>query len=468
MDLKNKKVVVLGFGKSGKAVTKLLLKKGAEVIVSEIRDLNELPPDVLDFFKSQGIYFEGGGHKKETLLSADLIVTSPGVPREVYRDCIKKGIPVLSELEIAWQFLKNKEETIAITGTNGKTTTTAMVSEILKLSGYKVFTGGNYGIPLSELAISNVLVDKIVLEVSSFQLENIYTFSPKVGILLNISPDHLERYSSYEEYAYYKYRLFEYQKEENCYAILPFKEPWFENFGKLIKSKILFFDEKENDKAAAFLKPSGISSEDGFIINLKEKEFYSFLGFKLLGIHNKINFMVASLGARLLSATEESIKRLIKEFRGFPHRLEYVGEFGGVYFINDSKATNVDATLQALKSLPGSIILILGGKHKGASYSSLIPYIKEKVKILILMGEARFIMAEELSGITEIYVCKTLSEATLLAIKFAKPGDIVLLSPACSSFDQFIDYKERGETFRKLVLKEAPLYFKEKKEGVLH
>jgi UDP-N-acetylmuramoylalanine--D-glutamate ligase len=467
MELKSKRVVVLGFGKSGKAVTKLLLKEGAEVIVSEVRKLEEFPSEILESFKAQGVYFELGGHKKNTLLSADLIITSPGVPREIYKDCLKKDIPVLSELEIAWQFLKNKEETIAITGTNGKTTTTAMVSELLKLSGYKVFTGGNYGIPLSELAVSNVLVDKIVLEVSSFQLENIYTFSPKVGILLNISPDHLERYNSYEEYAYYKYRLFEFQKEDN-YAILPFNEPWFERFGKLIKSRILFFDEKENEKATAYLKLSNISSEDLFIINLENKEFYSFSGFRLLGIHNKINFLVASLGARLLSATKESIERLIKEFRGFPHRLEYIGEFGGVYFINDSKATNVDATLQALKSLPGPIILILGGKHKGASYAPLIPYIKEKVRILILMGESRFIMAEELNGITETYLSETLSSATLLAIKFAKPGDTVLLSPACSSFDQFNDYKERGEVFRKIVLEVAPFYFKEKKEVILH
>uniref|UniRef100_A0A7V4N3G0 UDP-N-acetylmuramoylalanine--D-glutamate ligase n=1 Tax=Thermodesulfobacterium geofontis TaxID=1295609 RepID=A0A7V4N3G0_9BACT len=467
MELKDKRVVVLGFGKSGKAVTKLLLREKAEVIVSEVKKSDEFSSEILDSFKAQGVYFELGGHKKDTLLSADLIITSPGVPREVYKECIQKGIPVLSELEIAWQFLKNKKETIAITGTNGKTTTTAIVSELLKLSGYRVFTGGNYGIPLSELTVSNVLVDKIVLEVSSFQLENIYTFSPKVGILLNISPDHLERYHSYEEYAYYKYRLFEFQKEDG-YAILPFKESWFEKFSKLIKSKIFFFNEKENEKVIAYLKPSNISSEDGFIINLEDEEFYSFFGFKLLGIHNKINFMVASLGARLLSANKESIKRLIKEFRGFPHRLEYVGEFEGVYFINDSKATNVDATLQALKSLPGSIILILGGKHNGASYTPLIPYIKEKVRILILIGESRFIMAEELNGITETYLSETLSDATLLAIKFAKPGNIVLLSPACSSFDQFNDYKERGEVFRKIVLEIAPFYFKEKRGGIIH
>ncbi|HEA83803.1 MAG TPA: UDP-N-acetylmuramoyl-L-alanine--D-glutamate ligase, partial [Thermodesulfobacterium geofontis] len=418
MNLKGKKVVVLGFGKSGKSAAKLLLKLGAEVLISETKEKEAFSPEILDYFKSQGVYFETGGHKKETLLSADFIVVSPGVSREIYKDCLKKDIPVLSELELAWQFLPNKKETIAITGTNGKTTTTAVVSELLKLSGYKVFTGGNYGIPLSELVISNTFVDKIVLEVSSFQLENIYTFSPKIGILLNISPDHLERYNSDEEYAYYKYRLFENQNK-NCYSILPFKEKWFNKFNKLLKGKTLFFDEKENYEAKAFLKPSSLSSKDGFILNLKDKEFYSFLGFKLLGTHNKINFMVASLGARLLGGTKESIKRLISEFSGFPHRLEYIGEFGGVYFINDSKATNVDATLQALKSLTGSIILILGGKHKGTSYSSLIPYIKEKVKILILMGEARFIIAEELNGLTETYITETLGEATLLAIKSA-------------------------------------------------
>ncbi len=467
MDMKDKRVVVLGFGKSGKAVVKLLLKIGAEIIVSEARDLNSISPESLNFFKSQGVYFETGGHKKETLLSADFVVVSPGVPREVYHECLKKEIPVLSELELAWIFLRNKENTIAITGTNGKTTTTAMVSELLKLSGYRVFTGGNYGIPLSELVVSNVSPDKIVLEVSSFQLENTYTFSPKVGILLNITPDHLERYNSFEEYVYYKYKLFEFQNKD-CHAILPVNAPYFDEFKYLIKGNILFFDEKENKEAKAYLRASNISSEDGFVLKLKNKEFYSFLGFKLLGVHNKVNFMVASLGARLLGGTPESIKKIITEFRGFPHRLEYLGEFGGVYFINDSKATNVDATLQALKSLPGSIILILGGKHKGASYSPLIPYIKEKVRILILMGESRSIMAEELNGLTETYISESLSDAVLLAIKCAKPGDIVLLSPACSSFDQFKDYKERGEFFRKVVFIHAPLHFKEKKEVVFH
>ncbi len=467
MNLKGKKIVVIGFGKSGKAATKLLLKHGCgEIIVSESMNRSELPSEILRFFESQGVYFETGGHKKETLLSADLVVVSPGVPKEIYQICIKKGIPVLSELELAWQLLPKKSEVIAITGTNGKTTTTAIVSELLKLSGHKVFTGGNYGIPLSELIISNTPVEKIVLEVSSFQLENIHSFFPQIGILLNITPDHLERYTSEEEYAYYKYRIFENQKEEN-YSILPFQEKWFDKFKKIIKGKVIFFDEKENPKAKAFIKRDSQSSKDGFILNLEKEEFYSFSGFKLLGLHNKVNFVTASLAARLGGASEESIKTLIPQFTGFPHRLEYIGDFGGIYFINDSKATNVFATISALKSLPASsIILILGGKHKGGSYTDLIPYIKEKVKILILMGNSRFILAEELKNLTETYITENLKEATLLSIKCAKPGDIVLLSPACSSFDQFKNYEERGNYFRNLVLTYANIYLN--KKGVLH
>lgn len=465
MNLKGKKIVIIGFGKSGKAATKLLLnQEPKEIIVSESMDKSQIPLETLKFFESQGVYFETGGHKKETLLSSDLIVVSPGVPREIYQICIKKGIPVLSELELAWQLLPEpkKSEVIAITGTNGKTTTTAIVSELLKLSGYKVFTGGNYGIPLSELVISNTPVEKIVLEISSFQLENIHTFYPKIGILLNIAPDHLERYTSEEEYAYYKYKIFENQKNEND-SILPFQEKWFDKFKKMVKGKLNFFDEKENLKAKAFIK------NEGFVLNLQTQEFYSFYGFKLLGIHNKINFMVASLGARLGGATQESIRTLIPQFTGFPHRLEYIGEFNGIYFINDSKATNVSATISALKSLPGcSIILILGGKHKGGSYADLIPYIKEKVKTLILMGDSRFILAEELKDLTETHITENLKDATLLAIKSAKPGDIVLLSPACSSFDQFKNYEERGNYFRNLVLTYTNIYLDERKRGVLH
>lgn len=458
MELRNKKVVVLGYGKSGISATRLLLVKGANVIISEKRKKEELSPSLISTFEiGGGVIFETGGHRKNTIISADLVVVSPGVPREVYEVCYKKGIPVWSELELAWRFLsqKEKENTIAITGTNGKTTTTSIVSELLKLSGYKVFTGANFGIPLSDYVLSQAKVDKLVLEVSSFQLETVETFSPKVGILLNITPDHLERYQNEEEYAYYKYRLFEKQKKED-YSILPYKEQWFEKFRELVKGILLFFGKEPG--ISAYLK-----NEEEFVLKIgEEEEIYSFLGFKLKGIHNKLNYLAGSLGARLLGASKESVAKLVKEFVGFPHRLEFIGTFGGVYFINDSKATNVDATLQALNSVNYPVILILGGKHKGASYQPLVPLIKEKVKTLIIMGEAKYIIAEELQGLTETYLVDNLAEALALAFKISKPGDTVLFSPACSSFDQFSDYQERGEIFRELVLKYAPSFFKER------
>lgn len=458
MDLRNKKVVVIGFGRSGQAATRLLLVKGAEIIVSESRKREELPPSYLSSMEVTGVIFETGGHRKDTLQRADLVVVSPGVSPEVYKPALEKGIPVIGELELAYQCLSNeeKEKIISITGTNGKTTTTAMISELLRYSGFKVFTGGNYGIPLSELVLSQEKVDRIVLEVSSFQLETIKDFSSKLALLLNITPDHLERYTSLEEYAYYKYRIFENQKEGD-YALLPYGEPFYERFKGLIKGKRYFFSEREREEVSGFLS----KENEEIILKLEEEERYSLLNFKLLGRHNRINLLSALLAGRLMGASRRACEDLIEKFRGFPHRLEFVGNFGGVTFINDSKATNVDATLQALKGLPLPIILILGGRHKGASYTPLIPLIQEKVKTLILMGEARFILKEELSGLVETYLAEDLVQAIAISFHVAKPGDIVLLSPACSSFDQFRDYQERGEVFKELIQKYAPKYFKD-------
>ncbi len=459
-NLKGKTVVVIGFGRSGQSAVRLLNLKGAFIIVSEAKNKEELPAGLVSAFEAQGVEFETGGHSPETITSADLVVVSPGVSPAVYKDALKKDIPVISELELAWNFLSEREKknTIAITGTNGKTTTTAMVSELLKLSGFAVFTGGNYGIPLSEYVVAGIELDKIVLEVSSFQLENIKTFAPKTGVVLNITPDHLERYKSEKEYAFYKFRIFENQKKED-YSILPRELRFYQDFYEMVKGKEMFFSEEEKEGVSAFLK------ENEFVLRFEgEEEKYSFSGFKLFGLHNRLNYMVASLCARLMGASRESVQRLVKEFTGFPHRLEFVGKFGGVYFVNDSKATNVDATLQALRGMPAPIILILGGRHKGGSYSPLYSYIKEKVKVLIVTGEARDIILEELGSATETYVTENLGEALALAFTVAKPGDTVLFSPACSSFDAFRDYQERGDVFKELVKKYAPLYFGEDRD----
>jgi UDP-N-acetylmuramoylalanine--D-glutamate ligase len=255
MDVRGKKVVVVGFGKSGQSAVRLLLVKGANVVVSESKPKEELPPSMVSSFEVQGVVFEAGAHREETLRKADLVVVSPGVPQEVYLPALRAGVPVISELELAWSYLSEdeKKRTVAITGTNGKTTTTAMVSDLFKFAGEKVFTGGNYGIPLSDYVLSNVKVDRIVLEVSSFQLERIETFAPKVGVLLNITPDHLERYQDLKEYAYYKYRLFENQTPED-FAILAKALPYFEDFKGMVKGEKLFFGEKQEEGVSAYLK----------------------------------------------------------------------------------------------------------------------------------------------------------------------------------------------------------------------
>ncbi len=463
MELRGKRVAVIGFGRSGQAAVRLLLVMGAQVVVSDSRSRSELPPSLLSSLEVEGVIFETGGHKEETLKTVDLVVVSPGVPPEVYLPALRASIPVISELELSFSFLspEERDRTIAITGTNGKTTTTAMISDLFKLAGERVFTGGNYGIPLSEYILSGTKVERIVLEVSSFQLERIESFSPKVGVLLNITPDHLERYRDLKEYAYYKYRLFEKQRSGDI-AIL-FKDlPYFEDFKPLIKGRSYFFGEGVSEGVSAYLKNGSA------ILRLEEEEMYPLYSFKLLGLHNRLNLLSALLVGRLLGVKREICQRLIETFVGFPHRIEFIGTFGGVNFINDSKATNVDATLQALKGLSGPIILILGGRHKGGSYLPLSKVIQEKVKILILMGEARWIIAKEIGHLVETYVVEDLTEALAIAFKVACPGDTVLLSPACSSFDQFKDYAERGEAFRNLVLEYAPKYLGNSERGAVY
>jgi len=453
-DLQGKKVVVVGFGRSGEAAVRLLLTKGARVVVSERRARKNLPQGLVSSLEEEGVLFETGGHRPETMKDADLVVVSPGVPLDAYAPAIFSGVPVIGELELAYQYLKG-QKVVAITGTNGKTTTTAMVTDILRLSGYRVFIGGNFGTPLSEFILSGQKAEMVVLEVSSFQLETTVSFAPDVALLLNITPDHLERYLSFEDYARAKLRLFSAQRPEQV-AILPEELPPLKGALEEIRGETYFFGKNPYSH--------GLLKEGAFELHLgpeQAPETYTFAGFKLLGEHNRLNFVAAALAARLAGATPEGVRRALQSFVGFPHRLEFVGCFGGVYFVNDSKATNVDATLKALEGLSGPIILILGGTHKGASYRPLAPFIEEKVRFLILIGDSRFIMAEELADLTYTRLVPTLEEAVALAISEAISGDTVLLSPAAASFDQFENYQERGDLFREIVLAYAPEYLGE-------
>ncbi len=454
MDFRGLRSVILGFGRSGRAVARLLTVLGAQVTVSEKRSFEDLPQAEAYALLEQGVRFETGGHRSETLQAADLIVVSPGVPPEVYQEAASQGVPVIGELELAYQVLKEKDRLLAITGTNGKTTTVAMLSDILKLAGYRVFTGGNYGIPLSEYVLSGEPADWVVLEVSSFQLETIRTFAPRVGAILNLTPDHLERYRDLWSYAQAKLRLLENQ-EAGDRILLP--HPGLAGAG----GEILLARYPETEAQLLFFGdfpglPVEVRDKEFFLRTEKGEERYDFQGFRLLGKHNRLNFAVAAMMARLVGAEPEAIRKALRSFVGFPHRLEYIGSFGGVYFVNDSKATNVDATLKALEGLSPPLVLIAGGLHKGASYRPLYPLIKQKVRVLILMGASRYVMAEELSGATETYLAEGLAEALALALKTARPGDTVLLSPAAASFDQFASYEERGEVFRDLVLHYAP------------
>ncbi|QJA05759.1 UDP-N-acetylmuramoyl-L-alanine--D-glutamate ligase [Thermosulfurimonas marina] len=454
MDLRGARVVIVGFGRSGRAAARLAAVLGAEVVVSENRRAEDLPPGDYYALLERGVRFETGGHRAETLLSADLVVVSPGVPPAVYESAQKKGLPVWGELEFAFRALRRRPPLVAVTGTNGKTTTTAMVADILRLSGFKVFAGGNYGIPLAEYVLSGEPAERLVLEVSSFQLETVEAFAPQAAAILNLTPDHLERYGDLGAYARAKARVFQNLPGEGV-GLLP--HPGLSGAGGELllrecpdfRGSLLFFGDFPG-------LPVEVGERDFRLRIFGEEEVYSFAGFRLLGRHNRLNFAVAAALARTVGASPEAVQKAVRSFVGFPHRLEFVGSFGGVYFVNDSKATNVDATRVALESLSEPIVLILGGLHKGASYRPLYELIRRKVRLLILMGASRGVMAEELSGATEMRLAEGLAEALALALQEARPGDTVLLSPAAASFDQFESYEERGEVFRDLVLAYAP------------
>ncbi len=447
MDLRGQKIVVVGLGRSGMAAAKLAVNQGAEVLISEKRSLEAIDGKEKTFVEDLGVFLEAGGHRPETFAWADLIVVSPGVPRQgkAFETAYRKGIPIIGELELAASFLRSP--VVAITGTNGKTTVTALVADMLRFSGKRVFVGGNFGIPLSEYVSGSQLADLVVLEISSFQLETIRDFRPHIGVLLNITPDHLERYRSFEEYARVKFRLFENQRPDDV-AIINGRDPETLRYLPELKARVFIYGPK--GQVAYLQEPLAILRLSG------AEERYDLSLFRLLGRHNRENFLAAALAARLAGASPEAVAQAAKEFVGYPHRLEFITQVGGVYFVNDSKATNVDATAKALEGLEGPIVLIAGGRDKGGSYLPLADLIRHKVKALILMGESREKMAQELGMITETYQVESLEEAVEVAMSLAHPGDTVLLSPACASFDQFASYKERGRAFRSLVLELAP------------
>ena len=451
MELKNKRVLVVGLGRSGAASAIFLQEHGAKVIVSDSKSEAQLQSDVPALL-DRGISIETGQHGQRTFRDQDLIVVSPGVPSDQpqLQHARTLGIPVIGEVELAFRFLQGK--VLAITGSNGKTTTTSLVGEILAKSGKKTLVGGNIGTPVISLAGQSTPDTSTVLEISSFQLESIEQFRPWIAAILNITPDHLDRHHTFAAYVDAKARIFERQQASD-FAVLNADDPTCVGLKDRVKAQLLWFSRKQRAENGAFLSGDQVI----FRQNGKEHAVLSRSDIELKGDHNLENVLAAVCMTMLAGCTPQQVRQGVKEFRAVEHRLELVATINGVTFYNDSKATNVDATVKALESFPGNIHIILGGKDKGSDYTVLNPLLRERVKRVYLIGAASDKIASQVGNATAVVRSGILERAVRQAFDAAQTGDVVLLAPACASFDQFENYEHRGRVFKDLVRALTPV-----------
>lgn len=429
----------MGLAKTGVACARFLAGRGARVTATDLRDEQALS-GVMRELAGLGIRFVLGRHEEADFTDADLVVVSPGVPQEhpLLAAARAKGVEIISEVELAARCIT--APLVAITGTNGKTTTTTLVGDLFKASGFATYVGGNIGDPLIDLPASGERVDVVVAEISSFQLEWIEQFRPKVAALLNLSEDHLDRYASYQDYINAKLRIFENQGPED-YAVVNRDDERVWQAAQGLTARLFPFSRKQ-------ALDEGISCLGSEIVYRHQGQELRFpiAGFKLQGVHNLENIMAALACSLLLGCDQLKSQALLERFESLHHRMEFVREVGGVRYYEDSKATNVGSVAPALESFD-TITLIAGGKDKGGSYGPLAPLVKERVRHLLLIGEAAERMEQELGSLTDTRRAATLEEAVRLAAQLTSPGGVVLLSPACSSFDMFRDYEERAQRF---------------------
>jgi UDP-N-acetylmuramoylalanine--D-glutamate ligase len=446
MLLKNKHILVVGLGKSGLSVVRYLVREGARVTVSDMKEEAELDPSALQEMRTLGVTLETGGHATETFLRAEQIILSPGVPLDIapLRAAKEKGIPATGEMDLAVQITNTP--IVAVTGTNGKSTVTAFLGELLKKAGHKTFVGGNLGTPLIEYAAAGLKADVAVVEVSSFQLDTMEGFSPLVAILLNISPDHLDRYPNYEAYVQSKLKIFKNQGPGD-FAVLNDDDAVLSSFAPPKDVSVLRYGLKKRNIRQAFVERKGIRAG----LPGKASHFFDLQKCPLPGKHNVENMMAAALAGLALNVEPQAIQHTLDHFQGLPHRLEFVGRVREVDFYNDSKATNVDAAIRSIASFDRLLILIAGGRHKGGDYAPLVRVAKGKVKKAFLMGESKQIMAEAFEDRIPYATADSMDDAVAKAFSVAKPHDVVLLAPACSSFDMFTDYGHRGRVFKQAV-----------------
>ncbi|MCX7913066.1 MAG: UDP-N-acetylmuramoyl-L-alanine--D-glutamate ligase [Thermodesulfovibrionales bacterium] len=478
MDYEGKKVTVVGLAKSGIGAANLLSRLGAKVTVTDIKGKKDLELNLKEL--KYDITLVLGEHPNSVFEEADLIVLSPGVP--MYLDpiqrALKRGIEVIGELELAYRMIITYGESskiLSITGTNGKSTATSLLYNILRDNGFQVIVGGNIGYALTEIIYELInqgkgfQKDYYVTEVSSFQLESIRDFRPFGSTILNITPDHLDRYDSMSSYIDAKCRIFLNQTEGD-FLVLNADDPatneilfrYQTKFGvKETKPEIFYFSRKkrvegayylEDEKVINFYLPSHKIAKIKTNLRDLPKDFcLRPQSFKIRGVHNIENVMAVSLMALLCGSTPETISNTLRYFAGLEHRLEFVRDLKGVVFINDSKGTNVGAVMKSLESFESPIILIAGGRDKHSDFGLLRPFIKGKVKALILIGEAKEKIRKAVGDLTEVFIENDMDGAVKKAYSIAVSGDVVLLSPACASFDMFENFEDRGRKFKKAV-----------------
>src|SRR5579859_671809 len=443
-ELTGKKVLVIGLARTGLATSLFCARHGAIVTATDTRPEPELGETAAKL-RAARISSQLGGYSEKILDGQDLVIPSPGVPADsaILKAACAHNIPVWSEIELADRFLNGR--LVGITGSNGKTTTTSLIEHILKNSGFSTLLAGNIGTPLIDVVEQTTDQTITVAELSSFQLELIETFRSNISVFLNLTPDHLDRHGSLEAYAAAKARIFEKQTAAD-FAILNADDPASTPYAPT-KPKVFWFSRKQRVAHGAFLRGEEIlfrhHGEEEII--LKQSEI------PLPGAHNLENVLAAVAAARLAGTRPHEIQKAVRSFKGVEHRLEFVAELNGVRYYNDSKATNVDATLKALDAFPGRILVILGGKDKGSDYTVLQTPLHEKAILALLIGAAAQKIESQITGSVAVERAVTLERAVEIASRTARPGDIVLLAPACASFDQFENYEHRGRVFKQLV-----------------
>ena len=444
IDLAGKKVLVVGLARTGIATALFCAERGARVTATEARPELEIAETAAKL-RAAGVALELGGHRPETFARQDLIVPSPGVPPMMPALAAARaiGVPVWSEIELAWRFLRGR--LICITGSNGKTTTTSLIGHILETARLPVQVAGNIGTPLISRVDLSSDASFTVVEASSFQLESISKFRPDIAVLLNVTPDHLDRHGSIEAYGRAKARMFENQTEEDA-AVINADDAMAPQYAPA-GPRVFYFSRVTRVASGCYLR----GDEIVFRCDGTETVLVVRKDIGLRGSHNIENVLAAAAAARLAGAEPAAIAEGVRTFAGVEHRIEYVTTISGVEYFNDSKATNVDATLKALDAFPGNVLVILGGKDKGSNYGILRQALRDHARMALLIGSAADKIETQLAGVIPVEHAETLARAVEMASRHARPGDVVLLAPACASFDQFENYEQRGRVFKQLV-----------------